>query len=204
MRFLNPALGAAALFVTALLIAPSPAFPQGPSGPPGAAGNGGDPPEYGVVAVSVKRGASAASIWARYSTRLGSPVGDTTGGAFRFTCTTAHAPCKVSIGAAVLSHIPGTAGVYPRVLMQIQSYTTGGPQTYCEYADGSFHPTTPDGVTALTTQTPTSTPVYTPVPIHIGGSADCKGPDPTPGLISEITVGPGYYDVFSTFTFVKP
>lgn len=185
---------AAALFVSALAIAPARA--QGPAG--GAA-------EYGVAAVSVQRGTGARSIWARYSTRLGSPVGDTTGGIFRFTCSTVNAPCKVSVSAAALSNGPGTAGVYPRVMIQRQDYTSPGPQTYCEYGDGSFDPlTTPDGVTTLTTQTPTSTPVYTPVPIHIGGSADCGGPNPSAGLIAEITVPEGYYDVISTFTFVKP
>ena len=42
------------------------------------------PPEYGVAAVEVTRGTSTAT-WGVYSTRLGSPVGDTTGGSFRLS-----------------------------------------------------------------------------------------------------------------------
>ena len=40
--------------------------------------------------------------------------------------------------------------------------------------------------------------------INIGGSADCSGPVPTAGDVAVITVGPGYYDVFTTFLFKKP
>jgi hypothetical protein len=157
--------------------------------------------------VAVQRGAGAASAWATYSTRLGSPVGDTTSGAFRFTCTAVHATCKVTINAAALAAVPGTVGVYPRVLIQRQG-TSGGPQTYCEYGDGSFSPATPAGDTVLATQPPSATPAYTPVPIHIGGSADCgwvpPGGGPAPaGLVTEITVPAGYYDVISTFVFLK-
>jgi len=196
-----------------------PQGPQGPQGAPGASGASGaagaagldglpgapgapgapgvDAPaaEYGVAAVSVQRGAAAALVWARYSTRLGSPVGDTTGGAFRFTCSTANAPCRVSIGAAVLSNAPDAVGVYPRVLIQRQDLNAGA-QYYCEYGDG--------GVTAVASQASTSLPTYTPVSVHIGGSADCGGPVPTAGLIPEITVPAGYYDVLTTFTFIKP
>jgi hypothetical protein len=39
------------------------------------------------------------------------------------------------------------------------------------------------------------------VPAHIGGSADCNGPDPTAGSVAVITVPVGFYDVWSSFTF---
>jgi hypothetical protein len=172
------------------------------------------PVAYGVGAVSVKRGAAGTpAIWGAYSTRLGSPLGadlvssqaavlgDTASGAFRFTCRDTHAVCEVSIAAATLSNTAGeTVYVYPRVLMQKQSYTSGGPQTYCEYGDGS----TGAAPAPVPTQVSTATPVYTPLLINIGGSADCSGPVATAGDVSVITVGPGYYDVFATFVFKKP
>src|SRR5262245_41238287 len=51
--------------------------PQGEKGEKGDKGTDAPAPEYGVGAVWVTRGASQ-SAWAKYSTRLGSPVGDTT------------------------------------------------------------------------------------------------------------------------------
>lgn len=165
---------------------------------------------YGVGTVSVQRGTGAAAIWAMYSTTLGSPLGadltngvggDTTGGAFRFTCRDTHAVCKVSVAAAVLSNKAGEqVYVYPRVLIQKQDYFTAGPQQYCEYGDGS------DGAAPklVLSQKSTATPVYTAMKVNIGGSADCSGPDPTAGDVAVITVGPGYYDVFTTFVFKKP
>lgn len=187
-----------------------PEGPTGPAGPQGPAGVDAPPADYGIAAISVQRGNSSPSVWARYSTRVGSPVGDTTGGAFRFTCSTANAPCRISVGAAFLS-TGGNAGFYPRLLIQRQDYATAGlptsatsaPQKYCEYGDGSFGVTTPDGIATLSAQVPTATPSYTGIAIHIGGSADCGGPVSTSGLVNEIVVPAGYYDVFSTFTFIK-
>lgn len=172
--------------------------PQGPQGAQGAAGVDAPAAEYGVATVWVQRGAAVASIWGRYSTRIGSPVGDNTGGVFRFTCNPDKAPCRVSVSAAFLSNAPGAANVHPRVLVQRQSLS-GGPQVQCEYGDA-----TATFVTAVGSQPLTSTPVYSPLTVHIGGSADCGGPVPTFGAVSEITVPEGYYDVFTTFTFFKP
>lgn len=168
------------------------------------------PPAYGVGTVSVQRGAGAASIWAMYSTTLGSPLGadltnaiggDTASGAFRFTCRDTHAVCKISVAAATLSPKAGvTIYVYPRVLVQKQDYFTAGPQQYCEYGDGSDFA----APKAVPTQKTTSTPSYTAMNINIGGSADCGGPVSTSGDVAVITVGPGYYDVFTTFVFKRP
>jgi len=153
---------------------------------------------YGVATVNVSRGGAPATAWATYSTALGSPVGDTTGGVFRFTCSTAVAPCTVSIGGAVLSRSSGTAAIYPRILIYRQDYNTPGPESYCEYGDGST------GVLpmALTKQPLSSTPTYALVPVNIGGTADCSGPVSAAGDVNQITVGPGYYDVHSTFVFL--
>jgi hypothetical protein len=165
--------------------------------------------------VNVKRGAAGTpAIWAAYSTRLGSPVGtdfmspqagvlgDTAGGAFRFTCNnTTHQVCEVSVAAATLATNSGDpVYVYPRVLMQKQSFTAGGPSSYCEYGDGSVGAS----LASVPTQAMTSAPVYTPMMINIGLTADCMGPVSTANDVSVITVGPGYYDVFATFVFKKP
>ena len=164
----------------------------GPGNPPPTA----PPADYGIATVSVTRGGNTA-VWATYSTALGSPVGDTTGGTFRFTCSTANAPCTVSVGAAALSATAGTVPVYPRVLIYRQDYDEGGPSEYCEYGDGSTN-TLP---LAVATQPSTATPSYTAVPLQIGGSADCGLGGPA-GNVNEIIVPSGYYDVHSTFTFL--
>lgn len=178
---------------------------EGPQGPQGAAGVDAPAAEYGVAAVNVQRGAGAAAPWAVYSTRLGSPVGDNTGGVFRFTCSTTQAPCRVSVSAAVLSATPQVVGVHPRVMIQRQDYVNPGPQTYCEYGDGSIAGPTPLATSApVASQPPSSLPSMTTFTINIGGTADCHGPVPTAGDVSEITVPAGYYDVISTFTFFKP
>ena len=196
---------------------PGPAGPQGLQGVPGAQGQPGQPgpagrkgekgdkgdngedapkPEYGVAAVSVTRGATT-STWARYSTPLGSPVGDTTGGVFRFTCNAAQAPCKVALSAAALSDAPaGAYKVYPRVLVQRAGDPDAGSasQLYCEYGDGQL--------ASLTAQALTTSPTFSAVPVHIGGSADCGLESPA-GNVNEIVVPKGYYDVISTFAFVR-
>jgi hypothetical protein len=155
--------------------------------------------DYGVANVMVSRGGTPASIWAQYATPLGSPVGNNVAsGVFRFTCTTAKAPCTISVTAAVLGSADHT--IYPRVLVYNagDGNGQGAPLTTCEYADGS------NGAAPLSIahQASTSTPTYAAVPLNIGGSADCgilpAGPA---GDVATIIVPNGYYDVHSTFTF---
>jgi hypothetical protein len=178
---------------------------QGPAGVPGRDGKDAPAAEYGAAAVYVTRGTKAPSAWAKYSTRLGSPIGDTTGGAFRFTCNTAQAPCKVAVEAAVLTDSPsGHYTVYPRVLIQ-RGGDVGAtePQTYCEYADGS-NGAAPAELTPLSLATnPFATGAqYAPLSVNIGGTADCGVAGPA-GDVSEIVVPMGNYDVMSTFVFTK-
>jgi hypothetical protein len=152
--------------------------------------------------VRVDRG-SGAGIWATYSTTLGSPVGDTTGGTFRFTCNDTQAPCKVSATAAVLSSQTGGAHVYPRILIHSQSLS-GGPDTYCEYADGADNNGTLDAISRVPTST--SPQSFTSVlDLGIGGSLDCNGGQtyPAGGVVQDIWVPAGYYDVQSTFVFAS-
>ena len=97
---------------------PGPAGPQGPAGPTGATGAQGPagpqgvqgPPgaaaaaEFGVATVFVHRLPNAAPTrFSVLSVPLGTPGGTTTSGQFRFSCAADQAPCKVSLGAAVIS-----------------------------------------------------------------------------------------------------
>jgi hypothetical protein len=150
--------------------------------------------EYGIATVSIKRGAPPASVWATYSTLLGSPVGDNTGGVFRFTCNVSQAPCEISVKAWVTA---GTKGVYPRLLIYKQDAIVHSSPTedYCEYLDGPGN--------AVTTAS-------TVVPLAAGGSFDCGTAevtdhvDPNFGqVVNSYFVGAGYYDVHSTFVFVS-
>ena len=150
-------------------------------------------PSYGIADVKVSRGAGSATTWATYSTTLGSPVGDTASGSFRFTCSTANAPCKVSLDA----YTSGTksAALYPRMIIYRQDYASGGPSSMCEYGDGTNNS---GGTQALTT-TATSTT------LGIGGSLDCNSTQtyPANGTASEVWVPAGYYDVWTTLDFIS-
>ncbi len=167
----------------------------GPPGPP-------DPPalalEYGVAAVDVTRGGSTATFGV-YSTALGSPVIDTTGGTFRFTCDALQAPCFVAVKAAALSDSAGTALFYPRILIERTGTPTVGiqPTFFCEYADGSSGP---GGLTTLTKQPKAVLPDFEAVEVNIGGSADCGLPGPG-GDVASIEVPEGFYNVDASFSF---
>lgn len=170
--------------------------PQGPQGPKGDKGDPGQKapaPTYGIAQVLVSRGGNTAVPWATYSTSLGSPVGDTTSGAFRFTCSTANAPCALSAQAYTTDS--GTVTLYPRILIYKSDFNTGQVSGECEYADGTDN----NGGQATLTQT------AAPITLGIGGSLDCGSAQAYPpnGVASEIDVPAGYYDVFSTFTFSK-
>jgi hypothetical protein len=166
-----------------------------------------------VVSVFVDRG-NGPSRFATYSAALGSPAGTTTGGDFRFTCTPAQAPCKISYGAAVISSQTGNAVIYPRLLIHKESGAIANdgppdaPIEFCEYADGANNnaglaqiprvPSLQDAVTAM----------QTPLSMGIGGSLDCDttGQPYTPA-VTEIwvpaatAVDASFYDVSATFAF---
>ncbi len=146
------------------------------------------------------RGGSAAT-WAVYSTELGSPVGDTTGGTFRFTCTTAQAPCFVAVKAAALSDSGGTVSFYPRLLLERTGTPPGTlePTLYCEYADGASGA----GLKTLTKQPKSATPNYEALDVNIGGTADCLPGSPAGGDVARIEVPAGFYNVNASFSFRK-
>ena len=158
--------------------------------------------EYAIVTVFVDRGgAGGPSRFAFYSAPLGSPAGTTTGGVFRFSCSAAQAPCKISYGAAVISHqSTANAVIHPRLYIHKD---LGAPIVFCEYADGANNnaglaqiprvPTLADAVVAM----------QTPLNMGIGGSLDCGSGQPFPpdGVVTEIWVPQGFYDVWATFGF---
>lgn len=181
-----------------------PTGPAGPTGPPGPPG-GPAASEYGVANVLVSRGGGHPTVWATYSTALGSPVGTTTGGAFRFSCSEAQAPCKVSIAAAVLSNSSGSAHVHAKVLISREAQTAQ-PNIFCEYADNADNSGAPAAVSLVPMSTHASA-VNTLLSMGIGGSLDCKAGQPYTPSVKEIWV-PGetpnktsYYNVSSTFQF---
>jgi hypothetical protein len=175
---------------------------NGSNGSKGDKGDNAPAAQYGAAQVLVARHGGTvaaptfnATPWATYSTLLGSPVGDNTGGTFRFTCGDAQSPCEISVKASVIGSADHS--VYPRLLIYTESLA-GGPEMYCEYADGS---TGVGGNGAPLNIAHSAMPAYANVPVNIGGTADCSGPDPTAGNVSVITVPAGYYDVHSTFVF---
>ena len=102
--------------------------------------------------------------------------------------------------AAVLGSADHT--IYPRVLVYNagDGNGQGAALTTCEYADGST------GAAPLTIghQPSSASPIYSAVPVNIGGSADCGASPVVPignGDVATIIVPNGYYDVHSTFTF---
>src|SRR5262249_52050322 len=165
--------------------------------------------ELAVVSVFLEKvGGNGPTRYATFSVTLGSPAGTTTGGSFRFTCTPAQAPCKISYGAAVISDQPGNALVHPRLLIHKQSGAmVNAPITFCEYADGANNnaglaqiprvPTLQDAVPAL----------QTPLSMGIGGSLDCGSAQPYTPEVTEIEVpaatatDSAFYDVSATFAF---
>jgi hypothetical protein len=163
--------------------------------------------------VRVSRGGNPPAIWATYSTVLGSPIGSTTGGTFRFSCSTAQAPCKVSLSAAVLSQTTGGAHVYPRLLIFRQDGSTGGvtnPEVYCEYADGANNAGASDSIDRVPLDTAVGS-INAPLNLGVGGSLDCGAGQPPSGVVQEIWVpggtpadgGIAEYDVSATLTFAQ-
>ena len=182
----------------------APGEPSTPEACPPEEGPPGPPPspamalEYGVGAVDVTRGGSTA-LFGLYSTVLGSPVVDTTGGTFRFTCNADQAPCSVAVKAAVLSEKAGTALFFPRILVERGGSPVLGPlpTLYCEYADGSGGP---GGLKILTKQPKAVLPDFEAVAVNIGGTADCGLPGPG-GDVASIEVPEGFYNVHASFSF---
>jgi hypothetical protein len=171
---------------------PGPMGPQGPAGPAGNDGKNAQALPYGIAQILVARGSGSATVWDQPNTTLGSPVGDTASGAFRFTCSTANAPCKLSVKAYATA---SGYSVYPRVDISKDDLGTGNAVGNCEYGDGIDN----NGGTQALTSSPSD------VTLGIGGTLDCGASQtyPTNGVATEIDVPAGYYDVVSEFTFSK-
>ena len=185
---------------TAALGSPGPEGPLGPSTPAPSGSTVGD---YAVANVFVKQGSAAPAIWATYSEAMGSPIGTTTGGEFRFTCSAAQAPCKISIAAAVLSGKTGSANLHARVLIFKQPEFE--PEVFCEYADGATESTTPAAVSRVPMSTAVGA-INSPLDMAVGSSHDCGAGQPAGSPVKEIWVpagptGRAFYNVFTTFAF---
>jgi len=165
--------------------------------------------EYGLAKVFVSRGGARPARFATFSTTLGSPAGSTTGGQFRFTCTQAQAPCKISWGAAVISQRSGTSIVVPRILVHKQVDVIGAPMTYCEYADGANNNLGAARVQRVPSLRAAATATRVPQTLGLGGSIDCGANQPGPSSrVNEIWVpaasdgvSSNFYDVWVTLTF---
>ena len=182
--------------------------PAGPQGPTGLAGQNAPALEYAVVSVFVDRG-NGPTRYATFSVALGSPVGTTTGGDFRFSCSAAQAECKISYGAAVISDQSGNALVHPRLLIHKED-GPGAPITFCEYADGANNNAGLDQIPRVPSLQDAVSAMQTPLNMGIGGTLDCGSTQtyPITGVVTEILVpaasngsSTAFYDVAATFAF---
>jgi hypothetical protein len=180
-----------------LALFPGTRGPEGRPGPPGTAANA----EYGVARVFVSRGGRRTGR-ATYSVPLGSPAGSSTGGSFRFSCSPAQAPCKVSLGAAVIADRTGKATVVPRVLIHKED-GPGAPITFCESAEGGL-----SRIARVPTLRAATRALRTRLTIDVGGTLDCGAGQALSPRVKDIWV-PGasngastaFYDVAVTLLF---
>jgi hypothetical protein len=184
-----------------------PAGPQGPTGLAGPPGQNAPAQEWAVVSVFVDRG-NGPTRYATFSGTLGSPAGTTMGGAFRFSCSPAQAPCKISYGAAVISDQTGNSLVHPRLLIHKESGAiANAPTEFCEYADGANNNAGLAQIPRMPSLGDDATALRTPLSMGIGGSLDCGSAQPYTPEVTEIWVpaatatDPAFYDVAATFAF---
>jgi hypothetical protein len=168
-----------------------------------------------VVSVFVDRG-NGPTRYATFSVPLGSPAGTTTGGDFRFTCTPAQAPCKITYGAAVISDQSGNALVHPRLLIHKESGAIpndgppDAPVEFCEYADGANNNAGLAQIPRVPSLAGAVTAMQTPLNMGIGGSLDCGAGQPYTPVVQEIWVSRAsptdnaFFDVSGTFVFGNP
>ena len=176
---------------------------------------------YGVAVVNVSRGHTGnpatqnpATIWARYSTLLGSPVGDYDGWHLPLHVQDHRCPmpgldrCDGHLGKTVTG-----ASVYPRILIYRQDDNAGGPEYYCEYGDASSghsrHACHPEsavlGRFAGVDRRPTRRcPSTSAASATVGDPPDVTDAAGAPGGRSVLTVAAGYYDVQSTLRLHSP
>ena len=191
--------------------------PKGDTGAPGAKGDAGAPgtpgapaaTESGVATVFVDRGSGPAR-WGSYSTLIAPNGGSTTAGQFRFSCSAAQAPCKVSLGAAVISSQTGTANFFPRITIHKVDGAAAAPAplTFCENADGANNNLGFDQVARVATLAEALVAMQTPLTMGIGGSLDCGAGQPYTPSVTEIWVpagsngtAPAQYDVWVSLAF---
>jgi hypothetical protein len=164
----------------------------GPAGPKGEAGAPAAEPTYAVGKVFVSRGGADATEWAAAGTSVAGPFTSTASTTFRMTCSAAKAPCLVSVKARAT----GDVLMYPRLLITREDIDTGAPKGTCEYGDGADNDGGSSNVGVGTEKT---------YGLGIGGTLDC-GTDqvrPANGVVQEIKVPAGYYNIAATFGFSR-
>jgi pilus assembly protein FimV len=188
----------------------------GAAGTPGVAGaagtNGKDGKDgvdaqalpYGVALLNISRGGAAATTWGSFGTTLGSPapMGDQASGNLRMSCSAAQAPCVVSLKAYVGTHtgapLASVAGMktYPRINIDSTDFDAGGPETSCEYVDG----TTNDGGSVAVGNGSANAAT---VPLGVGGTLDCNESQTLPagGVVTELSLPKGRYNITVTEYF---
>ena len=161
-----------------------------------------------MATVYVARGNGQPSRFAIYSAELGSPAGTTTGGDFRFSCSSAQEPCRISIGAAVISDQSTDAAFYPRLLIhRLPSPAADASLNSCEYVDGAGTLTGLDQIGRVASLGEALDAMRTPLDMAVGGTLDCGSTQPYSSTVDEIWVPAGagtataYYDVAATFSF---
>jgi hypothetical protein len=163
------------------------------------------------VSIFVQRGTGDPVRWATLSVGLsGSPAGTTTSGTFRFSCTAAQAPCKISFGAVVISPLSTEPTVvHPRLLIYKDAPTTAAkaPIVICEYADGANNNAGLDEIQRVPTLAAAEAAMDTPLDMGVGSSLDCGSNQTSAPVVKEIWVpaasgvDTAYYDVTGTFAF---
>ena len=82
----------------------------------------------------------------------------------------AQAPCKVSIGAAVIS-TSSTADVALSARLILHKQNGADPMTYCEYVDGANNNLGVDTITRVPTLAAALTATQTPLTMGVGRHA---------------------------------
>ena len=100
-------------------------------------------------------------------------------GTFRFSCSAAQAPCKISYGAAVISDGSGNSVVHPRLLIHKESGAiAGAPDEFCEYADGANNNAGVATISRVATLVDAETAMDTALNMGVGSSLDCGSTQP--------------------------
>jgi hypothetical protein len=100
----------------------------------------------------------------------------------------------------VISDQTGDAAVHPRLLIHKDQ---AAPIVFCEYADGANNNAGLDTIPRVASLTDAILPMRTALNMGVGSSLDCGSAQtlPADGVVTDIEVPQGFYDVAATFAF---